>query len=366
MTPSSTDLGSFPVQFLNSVLSSFGGDGKQMPPPDPQPQPHQQSRLKPSTKGTDVDAKIKTQTASPNVPSAGQKRRAEEKLPGPAAKEPKKDQGCRPFNDEAATNGLQRPLNTPRPTISTSKSSLDVPYRGTSKPSPASASPSTPSTELPKPAPKKGTYAEIMARAAANKTSQPAIGVIKHKPKDAISTKKELLMRKKGIKPDQKPAKKDALNGGSGRDRDSDSSGRGLPSAKNGLSTSKKVPQPQYRGTAAPKPQPAYKGTMKSGSSTPSNIRDRGRSNSINPPRRGRDYALEDEEDELEEDEEEYDSDESDDMEAGFGDVEQEETAAAKVARKEDEEELKKENQLREEKRRRLAALAAKAPKQKY
>ena len=72
--------------------------------------------------------------------------------------------------------------------------------------------------------------------------------------------------------------------------------------------------------------------------------------------------------DDIEEDE--YGSEgESDDMEAGFSDVEQEESVAARAARKEDEEEAKLEAKLKtekEERKKRLAEMARKAKPQRY
>lgn len=265
-----------------------------------------------------------------------------------------------------------------RPSISTSKTALAVPYRGTSRPGPTSASPSTPTADASKPVPKKGSYAEIMARATANST--PSVGMIKHKPKGAISAKKEIQMRKKGLLPTVAGSMKHGHNQASGKDR------KGLlPSSvslKGPGPSSQKAPRPSYRGTAAPKPkpQPAYKGTMKPKSTIADTARrkdprsDRSRSNSMNSARRRRDYESEDDEDN-DQDEDEVDvvgDDEgidSDDMEAGFSDVEEEETAATRAARKEDERELKLENQLKrekEERKRRLAAMAAKAAKPRF
>ncbi|KAL8720663.1 MAG: hypothetical protein Q9225_002492 [Loekoesia sp. 1 TL-2023] len=361
------------MSFLNSVLSTIGGEGQQIQLPPT----HLQPKSKPQTNNRNPDANLRStsSTTQLDVPAPGQKRKAEDVLPAPTAKLLKVEQGQRQANgvDPSQAGGsLSREVI--RPSISTSKSALAVPYRGTSRLSPTSTSPNTPTTDASKPALKKGSYAEIMARASTN--SKPSVGVIKHKPKEAISAKKEILMRKKGILPKGKGETKDTRNGASGRGKDST-----LPSPADPRSLAlpgKKPPQPNYKGTAAPKPQPAYKGTMKPRSSIADTARrkhsrdDRSRSNSINPPRRGRDYESGDEEDEEieeEEDEEEIYSDESDDMEAGFSDVEEEETAAMRAAKKEDEEQLRIESQLKkekEERKKKLAAMAAKAPKPRY
>ncbi|KAI4237186.1 MAG: hypothetical protein L6R40_005964 [Gallowayella cf. fulva] len=356
------------MSFLNSVLSTIGGDGKQehLPQTDVHPTPQPQKDWK------NTDSKQKSVVSQPMISSAGQKRKAEDSLPSPKAK------ALKDGNGQKQASGITVPAVAPsakqveRPSISTSKSALAVPYRGISRPSPTSASPGTPTTGAAKAAPpKKGSYAEIMARAAAN--NKPQLGVIKHKPKDTISAKKEIMMRKKGILSNGKAGINGAQNGKP--DRNSNSPIRSTRNPKSpGLPDKKPIPQPSYKGTAAPKPQPTYKGTMKPGSSIANTARrkesksDRSRSNSVNPSRRSREYECEEEEDEVDEEENGY-SDESDDMEAGFSDVEEEETAAMKVARKEDEEQMRIENQLKkekEERRKKLAAMAAKAPKPRY
>ena len=267
--------------------------------------------------------------------------------------------------------GGQNPRATPstdsqarasKPTISVPSSSTAMPYRGTSRPDPASATPTTPTREALK-APKKGSYAEIMARAKANQ-SKPPVGTISHKPKEQIapSYKKELKLKKKAIKDKKLGIKNNSRPGSSGSLSSSPASG---PVAN------KKIAAPAYKGTAKPKPQlpqPTYKGTMKpaSSASKPPTAKDR----DANPRRPHYDeYAATDEDDLDDVEEAEYDSDESDDMEAGFTDVEQEETLAAKTARKEDEEEARLEAKLKnekEERRKRLEQLAKKAKPQRY
>ena len=326
---------------------------------------------------TKVDFKPKSTAVQSSILSAGQKRKAEEPLPAPKPKIVKEDQAQRQGNEASVSAEVSTKKPIERPTVSTSKSALAVPYRGMSRPSPSSPSPASasPTTAPAKSGPpKKGSYAEIMARAATN--NKPQLGVIKHKPKDTISAKKEIMMRKNGLLPNGKAVKKDARNSKSGRN--SDSPVRSTANSKSpNLACKKAPPQPSYKGTAAPKPQPTYKGTMnmKPGSSIANTARrkdsknDRSRSSSINPSRRDIEYESEEEEDEDELDEENGYSDESDDMEAGAFEVEQEETAATRAARKEDEEQLRIENQLKKEKedrRKRLAAMAAKAPKPRY
>ncbi|KAL8948693.1 MAG: hypothetical protein Q9222_005141 [Ikaeria aurantiellina] len=352
------------MSFLNSVLGTIGREGQeiQLPQTRSQPMPQASAKSAPIIQSSAV--------TKPQVSTIGQKRKAKDQPSSlPNAKALKHNHEQRLSNGIPTSPYASAAKEARRPTIAISKSALTVPYRGTSRSSPASTSPDTPTPDTPKAAPKKGSYAEVMARAAANKNS--SVGIIKHKPKETISAKKEIMMRKKGFIPKSRPGHKDNRNSTSKLDRNSP-----LPSLANPKSPglpSKKPPQPSYKGTASPKPQPAYKGTMKPGSSIANTARkkdpkaDRSRSNSLNPPRRGRDIESEDEEEEGEE--EHYYSEESDDMEAGFSDVEEEESVAAKEGKKEDEEQLKIENQLKkakEERRKKLEAMAAKAPKPKY
>ncbi|KAI4202373.1 MAG: hypothetical protein LQ350_002591 [Teloschistes chrysophthalmus] len=351
------------MSFLNSVLSTIGKDGQPMPLSQTQPQPSP----RPLICTSNANPRPKTAVPLPNMSSATKKRKAEDLLPDPKAKSLKDEQGRRHVVMEKITRpGVKEPT---RPSICTSKSALTVPYRGTARPSPTSASPDTPTGETSKTAPKKGTFAEIMARA--NKT---AVGAIKHKPKETISAKKQILMTKKGILP------KDAKT--NGHDRKDSRSGRDSNSPKPRTPTSKspglpsKKPQPSYKGTAALKPQPTYRGTIRPGDSAKRKDveKNRSRSTSTNPPRRPQRYDSEEEDeddiiDDEEEDEGDYPDGSSDDMEAGFDDVEEEESAAVKAAKLEDAEELRLENQHKKEKedrRKMLAAMAAKAAKPRY
>ncbi|KAI4185701.1 MAG: hypothetical protein L6R41_003959 [Letrouitia leprolyta] len=352
-------------QFLNSVLSTIGGDNQQVQSPTTQLQLGTKPQIHNPVPNADV--KPRPSISQTELAAQSRKRKAEDSYPVPATKVVKIEQRQSQANGIASTAAsLSKEIvkqNSP-----TSKPALAVPYRGTSRPSPTSASLSTPNSDVPKAVPKKGSYAEIMARASAS--NKPSVGVIKHKPKEAMSAKKEILMRKKGLLAKGKGETKDIRDRARSREKDH------LPPSTDSKSpaiSGKKPPQPNYKGTAAPKPQPAYKGTMKPRSSIADTARrkdsqdTRSRSTSTNPHRRGKEYESEDEEDEIDE-QEDY-SDESEDMEAGFSDVEEEETAAMRAAKKEDEEQLRIENQLKKEKedrKKKLAAMAAKAPKPRY
>ena len=180
----------------------------------------------------------------------------------------------------------------------------------------------------------------------------PAVGVIKHQPKDkkAPSDKKELLLQKKGLTGKPNPNAK----AGHSRTSSGDVSGESRPgsSGRQEGPVKKKVPEISYKGTAKPKPQPTYKGTMKTApvAAVPSNKRPSAKQDTRKPAvlkNRRRDYS-EDEEDE--EEEEEYYGSEESDMEAGYSDVEEEETKATKIARKEDEFEAKMEAEMKRQK----------------
>ena len=158
------------------------------------------------------------------------------------------------------------------------------------------------------------------------------------------------MLQKKGL------TGKPNLNAKPGHSRGSsgDVSGESRPgsSGRQDGSAKRKAPEIAYKGTAKPKLQPTYKGTMKTApaAAVPSHKRPSMKQDirkSTVPRSRRRDYS-EDEEDE-EEEEEDYGSEESD-MEAGYSDVEEEETKATKIARKEDEFEAKMEAEMKRQK----------------
>lgn len=272
-----------------------------------------------------------------------------------------------------------QPLNVhKKPPLPASASTLSVPYRGTGKATPNSTSPTTPSVDAAKAPPKKGSYAEIMARAKASQAAAAIVGVIKHKPKEALSNKKEILLRKKNLS----QAKKARLNGTLGRNVSS-SNGSGLsaksPAAPKLTGSGGKQGAPgRYKGTANGKPQPSYKGTMKpvetvnsdrGKSRYSSKYAGRGASNIRSSASRDR-YAGTSASDEDQEDQEDSEPDaSSDDMEAGFSDVEEEEMHATKFAKQEDDEQARIEAGLKkekEERKRRLNLMAKNAKKRAF
>lgn len=259
----------------------------------------------------------------------------------------------------------RQPTQTPKPTAS-NPSAQGLPNRALNK-TPASAPSTIVAPKLPPPdgskAPKKGSFAEIMARAKAAQAAPPAVGIIKHQPKDkkALSNKKELMLQKKG-----RFGKSQAPNGHSRNSSGDLSSGSATkPLGRPGTASGKKVPEPGYRGTAQgipkPKPQITYKGTMGAGKSSshesqkkPLPRAETGRSTAS----RYRVDSYSEEGESGTEGEEDY---ESDDMEAGFDDVEEEETKATKQAKKDDAREAMIEAELKklppEARKRRLQEL---------
>lgn len=256
--------------------------------------------------------------------------------------------------------------------VSSAKTVLSHRTAQSTKSTPTSQNPIQPvkkELDVPKREPKKGSFAEIMARAQSNSSKPQVVGTINHKPKDkiAMSYKKEMKLSKKV----QKDGKKVVVQGGK-QPGSAGSSGPNSPklgkpapdSTRNKVSSSKPN-----------KPQPVYKGTMHAASAAASKSHEP----RSHQKRRRDEYAGTDEEideddgeDEEEEDDgygDDYGSDMSDDMEAGFDEVDREETSAAKAARLEDEREAALEADLKkqkEEKRKKLQELAKKAKPQRY
>ena len=342
------------------MLSSIGGDGTPTLPPA---RTTKSEILSNGPKDRPEVIKAPTANSAPSNP----KRKAEDELLKSNYKASKDSKASGPSNGIAVSDKPRLQANAKTPTAASSSKS-NFPYRGTNVTTPASATPSAPTAQIPKAAPKKGSYAEIMARANAAQTVSSAVGIIKHKPKEKISEKKELLRAKKGLSKKGKVGSRPAQRGGSPHSKSS-SPAPGLPLSKK--PSNKKIPQPTYKGTA--KPAPAYRGTAKPVSSTTS---------SRNPPSSARPSASKSHRDRSdgsnndttnsegldEEDEVDYSSSASD-MEAGFSDMMEEEQIAIKVAKKEDEEEARKEEEHKrekEERKRTLERLAKKAPKKIY
>jgi protein SPT2 len=226
------------------------------------------------------------------------------------------------------------------------------------------ARPTIPSTAEAAKTPKKGSFAEIMARGKAAQTTFGPIGKIQHKPIEKGPTKRERqeLKRQKS-----QPQLRRGLNGkaGSGINGGIKDETNGKPSTKSLVQNAqeKKVKKAAlattgYTGTARSNPASVKPLKLTSnrtiGPSRPTFSRHHAHAD--------KEEEEEDEEDEEDEEvEEDYYSDASSDMEAAVFEVDEEEERATRIARKEDEEALREEARLKHEKagkRRMLAAMA--------
>ena len=388
------------------MLSSIGGGGEYVPPSTPRvPVPTLPTSAKPPPSDTAMRNGI---SPADGGASFGQKRKAEEPLSSTCPKIARRDPPASAFtHHKASTNNLtpkssivrppinnlppkatalRLPVNNPPPNNPIARppvTTASMQHRGIIRPTNASPIPATITAKAP---PKKGSYAEILARAKAAQTTSAHVGVIKHKPKETLSKKERLALQAEasGKSKTSSKTREVAVNG---RRNTPDSKGSSpAPSAipnrnrDNTLSKPKKPTEVGYKGTARPLPETSYKGTMSRSSTTMPTSRTkstndstfpRSRSTSATRPiSRGKsryaadDNDVDDEDEDEDEDGEEPDEYESDlsDMEAGAFDVEEEEQISSKVARREDDEEARKELELKnrkDEMRRKLTAMAA-------
>ncbi|KAI9874627.1 MAG: hypothetical protein M1830_009542 [Pleopsidium flavum] len=355
------------MSFLNSVLSSIGGGGEYVPPSTPRT-PISSISTSASQPPPSISTRSGLTPTSGRI-SSGQKRKAEEQLSRPYEKTARRDIATLTATHGNPSANKPPPQTTPnRPTVTTAS----VSYRGTAKPINASPIPATASAKA---APKKGSYAEILARAKAAQTASAHVGVIKHKPKETLSKKEKLALQAEASGKSKGGLNNAAVNGHkSTPDSKGSSPAPSTAAARNRGNTamkSKKAVEVGYKGTARPLPETSYKGTMNRTSTAVSSVRkkevddrvhNRSRSTSVTRPVSESRYAgYSDEEEEEEEEEADYESDLSD-MEAGAFDVEEEEQRSSKVARKEDEEELRKESEAKKQKdamRKKLTQMAA-------
>jgi protein SPT2 len=240
-----------------------------------------------------------------------------------------------------------------------------------------------PHSEPPKP-PKKGSYAEIMARGKAAQATLGQVGKIQHKRIEKLPSKREReemkatkaqnLQKNLGTNGKFRTAGQHLLKDGRNGTRENDGKVSNGKVATGKLSAEsvaeKKVKKAAtattgYAGTARPKP--GAKGPSRPSTSASSRYDrgpDRYRDDRYDSSSKRYTYASEEDDEEEEEEEEEeegYGSDASSDMEAAAFEVDEEEEEAARIARREDAEALAEENRHKrekEEKRRKLAAMA--------
>jgi hypothetical protein len=263
------------------------------------------------------------------------------------------------------------------------KMKLDTNSTKTSKPSPTNTTfkhgqPTPPPASAPagpaKP-PKKGSFAEIMARGKVNQATMGQVGKIQHKRIEKLPSKRdreEMKAQKssklqKNIGPNGKfraagqEAIRDARNGNGIREGNSKTPKKAEPVPEKKIKKAA-LATTGYAGTARPKPGGANSSSKPSTSASSSRYgggldRHRDDRRGSSGPR----YAYVSEEEEDDDEEDDYASDASSDMEAAVYEVDDEEEEAARIARREDAEALAEENRLKrekEEKRKRLAAMA--------
>jgi protein SPT2 len=238
-----------------------------------------------------------------------------------------------------------------------------------------------PQTEPAKP-PKKGSYAEIIARGKAAQATLGQVGKIQHKRIEKLPSKREREEMKavkstkaqnlrKNLGPNGKfrtagqALLKDRPKGGMGSERKLSNGKDGSEKKSAEAVAERKVKKAAlattgYTGTARPKPGAKAPSRQSMSASRYDRGPNKYRDDRYSSSSKRRSYPSEDEEDE-EEDEEDYGSDASSDMEAAAFEVDEEEEEAARIARREDAEALAEENRHKrekEEKRRRLVAMA--------
>lgn len=349
-----------------------------------------------SPKISDLLASISGGQAS--GPAGPPKRKAEEDLK-PVSKvarqcpaPPKLAQPSRPLD---RPNALSKPANgnTVKPALAALKP-MNGAHRVTKPAAPTRPSPvAPPSNSAPavnKAPPKKGSYAEVLARAKKAQEAMGQVGRIQHKKVE--KKEKEPAARADPRQPMRKPAgarayqgtakagQRPGTNGAAMRNGTAVRDARGKPTGKPSMNErdeehEKKVKKAAqattgYTGTARPRP----------GASSKKDAAPRGgallnrashRPGASKSSRYGDDYDEElddfidydDEEDDQGGPRYHYDSDGSSDMEAGLDDIDVEERQAERIARREDIEEERLERTLKaakeDRKRKALEALAA-------
>ncbi|RYP05638.1 hypothetical protein DL765_009787 [Monosporascus sp. GIB2] len=292
----------------------------------------------------------------------------------------------RPAPSSASSSAQRKPASDVA-----SRPKLNPPSLSASKMPPAKPSPTTPTASDPGKAPKKGSFAEIMARGAKAQQVMGKVGVIQHKAIEKPVGKKDREPAKAGVKtPTGKPYLGNARPGVMPSRDGTRPAGQGANAQRNGVGKDgkqrpgtsggdvqeKKVKKSAtattgYTGTARPKP-----GASSSKSSSARNgkpqppLRAGGL---LGPPKSSRRSREDDYDEDLDDfieydDEDEpdprgrgygygYDSDGSSDMEAGLSDIDEEEARATREAIQEDKREQELEEKLRRQKEERKKRL---------
>ncbi|MCJ1295389.1 hypothetical protein MMC34_006951 [Xylographa carneopallida] len=335
------------MSFLNSVLSAINDGSTQVVTPTVRTHMNSSQTTVTRPNAEAIPQRYQSPTTKNN--SVLGKRKAETDLSGLPGKAQKRDAFS--AKSSSGSGASDRATVTAKPILKVTSAPSGA-NQGPNKPGPI-----TPISAEAKAPPKKGSFAEIMAR---GKPTIPPVGIIMHKPKEKLSSKKELelLKRERALK----------IKSGSKISKSAPGSQRSSPAPSKqkepGGPQGKSVKTTGYRGTAKGKPQTFYKGTMKPITPPPPSTHKRAYDSDAprvpKPKSVARQKERYSEEESGADDGESYMEDEDySDMEAGFEDVEEEDEKAARLAKKEDDfekmmlDELKRQ---KEAKRQRLLA----------
>ncbi|KIW07904.1 uncharacterized protein PV09_01814 [Verruconis gallopava] len=339
------------MSYLSSILDSIGGDGTTAPPastPAPRAPPTIQKR-KADNELTNGPAKRPITPANAQNGNVQRPNALDRSQNGTSSKPTSASPAKGGLNSGSATTSTNEATKKPSSKAQTPSLGSDAAAKPNPKPTTSTTTttkPATPTTE--KPPPKKGSYADIIARAKAAQALKGPVGVIMHKQAEKVDPKAR--------KAEAAKARGELSRGKRVSEKVGDRSRTG--SAEAVSRSGEKIKQRQkpqekssYKGTAQPT-TPIYTGSARPGQS------------SRTKAKRYDGYAGTDEEidDYDEEDVYGYDDDESD-MEAGAEDVWAEEEEALRQAKKDDAAELAYEIKLKREKearkRKALEELAA-------
>jgi protein SPT2 len=305
-------------------------------------------------------------SSSSNTNPPLQKRKADDDLHRPHEKVVKRE--IVTANSSRPIAQVKKPsaINTSSPVPKSTSSFKPLPVKATSGSSNATT-PTTPTAaSISAKPPKKGSYAEIMARGKAAQATLGQVGKIQHKRIEKVVNKRDRQDQKD--QKDQRSQLTRDTNGKAGSGVTPLKNGKSVPAGGIGKQSAKAQKMPEkkvkkaatatigYTGTA--RPLPSAKSSSKPSTSRYDSRQDRDR---LSPSTHSRHYHYASDEDEEDDEEDGYNSEASSDMEAGIDEVDEEEERAARLARLEDAEALREENRLKkekEERRRRLAAMA--------
>ncbi|KAI0547677.1 hypothetical protein F4679DRAFT_553675 [Xylaria curta] len=291
----------------------------------------------------------------------------------------------------ASTSNSKLPASSTsakRPSEVSSRPKLSQSALATAKAAPSKPCPTTPITSNPSQAPKKGSFKDIMARAAKAQEVMGKVGMIQHKSTDKATVKKEREVAKPEQKSGTGSAKGKMAAPYTGTGRASTTTGRdNRPTGASARAASRNSPAKDVKTGAKSKSASGandlpekkvkksatattgYAGTARpragAAAGKGSSRGDQGSRHGglLEPPRMNRRNKYEEEYDEdlddfidYDDEEEEdggpryYDSDGSSDMEAGLSDIDVEERRAELYAREEDKREQALEDKLKKEK----------------